>query len=548
MLLAQGFASVLDVHSSGKLKNLPEDLVTAQIPTVLIQILLSTLSTQTEDGFWGDGSCEVTAYAVLTISALVSSKMTNPLRDVLIAASQKGCSYLASHEHEWSKVQRLWIAKVSFSSPVLSEAYCLAALSASLHVTTKTEVISQNENDVLLTRLVEFFSRVPKFSGYPTWKMKALLLESNIYKRRLEMGRHEIFPRKDVGEDKYLNYIPFTWVGCRHLETTPIPDSILWDMIYCSMLNYQVEEYIETVVAKTYSLSPQYVRDCISRICGISEHDRPVATAHDVLLRDSDSSRNTSRNSNSDSEGVYTPDETDSEAVCDLSEVERILSKYVMHFLKHPAVLCSPIAFQYRLRVALEAFLLAHLQQTGDNAQLSKQESHPTFSTKMSYFDWVHTISADHTSCPFSFLFFSCLVSKPGEEFFRSVKSKYFAQAAVKHLATLCRQYNDYGSISRESAEHSLNSLTFPDFFEDDSNHHCSDTGAAVVKSAEAAEKRKANLYELAEFECQNLERALSVLEQEVDNKTMGKVMLFVNATKVYGQICLSKDIASRTK
>lgn len=109
MLRAQGFASVLDVHGSGKLKELPEDPVTAQFLTVLIQILLSTLSTQTEDGFWGDGSCEVTAYAVMTISALVSSKMTNPLRDVLIAASQKGRSYLTYHEHEWSEAKRLWI-------------------------------------------------------------------------------------------------------------------------------------------------------------------------------------------------------------------------------------------------------------------------------------------------------------------------------------------------------------------------------------------------------------------------------------------------------
>lgn len=86
--------------------------------------------------------------------------MSNPLHNVLIAASQKGRSYLAYHEHEWSKAKRLWIEKVSYSSPVLSEVYCLAAMSASLHVTTKTEVISQNEDDALLIRLVEIFSGV----------------------------------------------------------------------------------------------------------------------------------------------------------------------------------------------------------------------------------------------------------------------------------------------------------------------------------------------------------------------------------------------------
>lgn len=47
------------------------------------------------------------------------------------------------------------------------------------------------------------------FSDYPIWKMKALLLKSNICKRRLETGQHEIFPRNDMSKNKYFELYSF---------------------------------------------------------------------------------------------------------------------------------------------------------------------------------------------------------------------------------------------------------------------------------------------------------------------------------------------------
>lgn len=36
----------------------------------------------------------------------------------------------------------------------------------------------------------------------------------------------------------------------------------------------------------------------------------------------------------------------------------------------------------------------------------------------------------------------------------------------MQALATMCRQYNDYGSIVQDRAEKNLNSVNFPDFCE----------------------------------------------------------------------------------
>lgn len=542
MLLAESFARILDVCGNGKLKGLAEGLLSDQIPCVLIQILRLTLQEQAENGSWGNGSCEVTAYAVLTLSALVSAQATSPLHNTLRSALRTGCSYLTNHADQWKKPHRLWIEKVSYSSPVLSEAYCLAAVSAALYGLKTTEITDEVDCDKQITSMSDFFSRLPIFASCPLWQLKTSLLESNIYRRRLEACRLDIFPRKDMAEDKYLKYIPFTWLGCYRLVATDVPSATLWDMIYVSMLNYQVDEYMEAVVSGICSHSPDLVRSCIRRICGASEGTKDMSAGESYQFTHADSCEKMVGTSHS--HGLTTPEESESELSITLSEIEETLSKYVMHFLKHPAVLRTPGAVQHRLRVAIETFLLAHVEQIVDSGQFSKQESNVIFFTQKAYYDWVHTNSAIHTSCPFSFMFYCCLVSESGMELFRSVKSKYLAQAAIGHLATLCRQYNDYGSAIRDSIEGNLNSLNFPEFFEDTGRHQ-----ASTREDSEGAfGKQKADLYWLAEYERESLKGALHKLAQEVDEDTMGKVILFVNVTDLYGQIYVAKDIGSRMK
>ena len=224
-----------------------------------------------------------------------------------------------------------------------------------------------------------------------------------------------------------------------------------------------------------------------------------------------------------------------------LADVEEVLSRFVTYVVRHEKVTQSPLAVQKRLKQELTRFLFAHVAQIEDNARFSREDRGPQVPTCFSsprgtYYEWVRTTSADHTSCPYSFVFFSCLISKPGQEIFITAKQKYLAQDACRHLATMCRQYNDYGSMRRDFDERNLNSVNFPDFrpssFENDAEE----------------ERIKGDLLWLAEYERGCLETTLKRLEGEVKEDVMDALRLFVTVTDLYGQIYVARDVSARLK
>ena len=161
-----------------------------------------------------------------------------------------------------------------------------------------------------------------------------------------------------------------------------------------------------------------------------------------------------------------------------VDSVLMVLRRFMEHILHHPAVLSSPASLQTKLAFELQTFLLAHItlaqdnhrlraqcNPKGDNSMLANANSITVAnkSSPMSYrepgrtfYHWVRSTSADHTSCPFSFIFYNCLVhaslpksSQMRGGAFGSARMAYLAEDACRHLASLCRIYNDLGSLTR---------------------------------------------------------------------------------------------------
>ena len=111
-------------------------------------------------------------------------------------------------------------------------------------------------------------------------------------------------------------------------------------------------------------------------------------------------------------------------------------------------------------------------------------------------------------------------------------------------MATVCRQYNDYGSIVRDRAEKNINSVNFPEFCGEES------TGAAPKTVAQSEQKFKDDLMWVAEYERECCMTALDRLENEtgLDARTKRILRMFVDVTDLYGQIYVAKDIASRMR
>jgi len=251
MLIAQAFAQILDRWENNEfgIDSIPEVLVRRHIPIVLLQIFARTMESQQPDGSW-DSMHEVTAYAVLTLKAFLDLPWLESLKIEGIACMERGVAYLHRNRDQWTRGDYLWIEKVVYASGTLSQAYCLAASKVNTpHLRLETGANKTwHQSEGMVAKFNQFFNQIPLFTETPYWKLDLWLLQSLQFVPSLKEAGVSIFPpMKITDKEKYLNYIPFSWVGCNEKYGTNVPLETIWEMMIISMLNFQVDAYMETL-------------------------------------------------------------------------------------------------------------------------------------------------------------------------------------------------------------------------------------------------------------------------------------------------------------
>ncbi|KAI5925012.1 Ent-kaurene synthase [Camillea tinctor] len=563
MLLAEAFVSLCirlgdDLLREKVLTEAP--YLKDQIPPILLQILVDTLQTQsTKKGSW-DNICEVTAYAVLTLSSLARLPWIYSLHQEEITTSiKKGKSFLEANRNLWKQGHYLWIEKVTYASNVLSEAYCLAAAFVSAIPSDESLAFCvPDKTTYAMGKAKQLIQRTSLFSHYNPLHLQSVELQACHFLVGLKRKRLEIFPRTAMGEDKYLTFIPLTWTSCNALEGSPVSLSDLQEMMVLSMLNYQVDEYMESIIEREFQGEFRLIRTIIQRLC---TEISPIRQA-------------CANTTEEDIEPILNTGLVDGEHDA-LKSIEIILRKYITHILCHKKVLMSHETLQERLASELQTFLLAHVTQAENNHQFVRQcdqqstrsrseaitafqiNSHDSDGNKQAWLDyvnpgrtfynWVRSTSADHTSCPFSFVFFNCLVTTSGEKgIFATATTAYVSEDLCRHLASLCRMYNDFGSVSRDAVENNLNSVNFPEFHHNSSSMR---SGTAGKYENTTLSQAKDELMGIAEYERQGLDMALAKLKEGIENEKLMKALgLFISVTDLFGHIYIQKDIATRMK
>ena len=615
MLLTRAFVRVFLEWNDNRLEFLSQELIRGKMAVTLTQLLVKILIEQQEDGSWGDLSCDVTAYAVLTLTSLFSIPWTETLSSHISIAIKRGREFLNRLPFCWNEPSHIWIDKVLYCSPVLAQTYCLAALYAassnkSIDWSVKVEAVFQGSSPEVVEKMSYFFSNLPLFCQEPRWKLTASVTESLMLLPALIEADLCVFPRCGDTNRKHVQYIPFTWIGCNNLRTQ-VDSAILWNMMLVSILTYQIDEFMETIVTAQSLSNLEIIKAFITRL-GQKGRPRSMSTTTGSHKRPSDSDIEFSNQKHcpAATAAIVTPGETT--PTLQVQEIESTLYRFVNYFTSHPKVTQSPPSVQLNLRRELCASLLAHFTQLEDCRRLASQpreqahEESPTLSPTnssestldstrtpatflspaSSYYTWVHTTSADNTSCPFAFTFYTCLIAPaPGIECFPTVEQQYVAQDVARRLAMLCRLYNDYGSVARDRAEGNLNSVDFPEFKSKSTSKNpnreaateacdCSNqaagsgqrgattaaTGAPTLLDENARdvdeakvigeyEEAKESLFWLAEYERRGMEAALQELERLVaDEGLMEKVRLFVDVTDLYGQMYVARDLTERVK
>ncbi|KAK3942833.1 Copalyl diphosphate synthase [Diplogelasinospora grovesii] len=549
-----------------------------EIPMVSLHLLLRLLCSQQWSGSW-NGICEVTSYGVLTLSSLAKLPWMQQLdKGRIIAAMALAKSFLHTNRSEWVKGRYLWIEKVTYSSDVLSEAYCLAAALAPIPETIQAEpgafmggraFLVPDKLLLDMRKAGNLLARTPLVSQLEPGALRAAEMQACFAMQALQRHPLEVFPRTAKGKDKYLFVIPLALTVSAALHGSSASLFVIYEMMVLSTLNFHADKYMEDVVETHVGEYLDDIRSVVRQLFtktssgaqnGANGHGGEKTTSHDL-----EPEQFLGESSNGHS---MTPEMTQSQSndtIQDqrpsIEDIKTVLDRFVAHILHHPAVLSSPASLQTRLAFDLQTFLLAHVTQAQDNHRLRAQcrgrlngasNGNGVPNSPMQYrdpertfYNWVRSTSADHTSCPFSFIFFNCLLhtstQTPGVQgILASARAAYLAEDACRHLASLCRMYNDLGSVARDAEERSLNSVNFPEFF------FQADTTTTTTDSA------KAELLWIAEYERRGLEMAMKSLQEELmpkrgGSECMSALRLFVDLTDLYGQIYVLEDIGTRT-
>jgi hypothetical protein len=541
MLLAQSLVKLLQSWDSGLLADLSEDLIRERIPVVLSHILFRTLQLQQPDGSWtfnGKGLREVTAYAVLTLKPLCSLPWLAAFQSRVRAAIKRGSGYLVLNHDRCDEREYLWVAKVTYALPPLGRAYSIAAICAPTPHGWGDKTISlANLPTDRVRALAGFLSTLPMFCEHELWVLEGDATLGYLYQPRLSRVLSSgVFPPQTVvsnmkkGENKYLEYIPLTWIATNRRNRHALPNSMLWEMMVISVLVYQLDEFMEKVCnGEAGAQVSERLRETVRELC---EFAPPGSTG------DLSNGNEPTTNGNGGGTGALNH-----------HDIRAALHRFTSHILQHPAVVRSPTHVREQLHGQLATCLLSHIDHAEASARLAGQgHKHAALSASFkfrpargTYYSWVQSTGADTTQSPAIFLFFCCLAAAPGEPFFRGVRQHYLSSALSRHLANLCRQYNDYGSASRDLAEGNLNSLNFPEFHE-------------MMMRGEhwAAAKRgtdpKTDLLFVAEYERECLEHAITRLSAVMGPREMDALRVFVDTVDLYGQIYAARDISNHVR
>ncbi|KAK0701337.1 hypothetical protein B0T21DRAFT_455875 [Apiosordaria backusii] len=257
MLLAQALSKLLQVWDSGMLTNLPEDLIREQVPIVMSHTLVQTLQLQCSDGSWRPmtASRETTAYAILTIRCLASLPWISRFDTQIQTAVRRGSAYLILNYDKWDLNEYIWVAKATYALPPVARAYIVAAICADTSYDWGRKVVELfTVPDAKIIAMASFYERLPMFASDAPWLLEIDLALGSLYGAKLSRVVTSVFP-PNLGKEtnnRYLDYIPFTWIATNRKNGFPLSKSALWEMMKISVLIYQLDELMETVCGQLY--------------------------------------------------------------------------------------------------------------------------------------------------------------------------------------------------------------------------------------------------------------------------------------------------------
>jgi hypothetical protein len=533
LLASQSLIRLLHLYEAGLIE-VPEQLLKVKVMTVLFQILTRTLQSQKDDGSWGkSGNREETAYALITLANVDSLPFVTPIAGQIESAISKGRKYLKTNgvleTMKLSPKDYVWRGKIAYGVENVSHSYVLAALNTPVPQFLLGPRVSNLVNIPAkrLGTFAKFYAKLPMFSKMEIWKLKAWLIEGYLFLPDLEKMKLGVFNRAMIDDEKYFEYLPFSWTAPNGLENIHCGAQTLYDMMMLSLLNYQVDQLFDGVVIRGDLVVIGQLREAIEKLCS-----KQVGLSRTLTRSNTRTLTRTNTTAT-----IRSPKPIVNGIADDASSLEQFdgnlysqLKEFINYVLTYPRIQNANNIDKSNLLHELKAYLLAQTQQCEDGIKIRRHNYAKVYSSAPStYSRWVRNTGADYLSSQYAFAFLTCLISN-GEEGPTS-EIRYIAQDCCSRLSVVCRLFNDYGSLERDRKESNLNSLMFPEFEGDEKSE---------------SELRK-ELIRLTKYERKCLDTSFQELQEACGlrhRRLYEMTRLFYNASEIYTEVYEVRDLS----
>jgi len=548
MVLVEVFASVDALVKDGSCLDVPKDLLEERMPIISVQALIYILSTQNSDGSWAsDESDEATAHSLIALKSLVNFPYLEALRKEVREAISKGDAALVPRckKLKMSNPAEASTAFVNWTSITHAQSAVCNVDGEPCGGDGLTPEIQKIVQKVHV--FADFFSSLEHMQSSPYYLIKASIVEALFYRPKLQAMRKDVFPATNAKEkDKYLDYIPIMWVFPGTSQGLPSKPEYLLDMMVLSMYVFLADEYMESTVAQFSPVELVALKARLGDIC--------------LPVEESLSSQECLPNNTQKSEEHRSMNGIDTASSARLQDAIIVFRNFATYIYSYPRVSSASQTEHLDLYAETQSYLLSHVIQLEDNARLAQQpNSTPTsnnpdprtrfLSPRIPYHTWLNTIGAGHISGPWSFAFFTCVMSGSvrhgGTDTFQTMKQKLIAHSMNAHIGAFCRMYNDYGSIARDREESNLNSLNFPEFFfsegQDDDGERGFEKAKKTLLESAVHERKRAN---------QEMQELCEILEKEgMEGKDISRCLrVYMGTCEQFSDMYLTKDVTNSVK
>ncbi|KAK7976643.1 salicylate synthetase [Apiospora arundinis] len=258
VLIVEAFVALLSLIEQDKLPGVFSADFCSRLAVALFQACIRPLFDQQSDGSWNQ-SVEETAYGVLILSEARHVCFFNDIRQPLDNAINRGVVFIQSAKE--TPASYIWIEKVSYASPVLTESYRLAALKATSATpppgTIGSSVWQMSPSSSTEQQAQQLFAKADLSRTHPEWEMRGSAIETALL---VPLLRERLSAVLQSDDEQFASLILLFWTSANNRERTFASAARVFETSLLSALSFQLERSVKPSLVPTFQGHMQELR------------------------------------------------------------------------------------------------------------------------------------------------------------------------------------------------------------------------------------------------------------------------------------------------